>query len=190
MNPIERVIAGDEFNMVENCYFENIVSCGHKPIRLTARSFTKQQNKAIEKKVKIDPAVHHVLKCHGGYHLKVYDIHKVNSPQIHLEFKDQDSWDKAITQIRAAFSPDAIVYALTTVNRENGMMVEWVRAATENGQKAQKLILQTVDTEDYKMISFQKQKKAAGDMWADTCKYGSTTVTIDKATCHTGAHSE
>lgn len=185
---MKRIICADQFNNIEGCYFADIAEHGHKPVSLVAESYNQIESTKNKVPVKIDKSLEHVISCHGGYYVTKLTRAVSSSPIINLKFTDEETWDKAITAIRAAWGNKIIVKSFTTINRETGQTIIWERKPVENGFKLSKLVLSSVNAVPFEDCKYQVQQKASGEMWEDTCEYEMKQRTVFNPACHAGSH--
>lgn len=186
---LKRIIAPNEFNLINGCYFDDFVTHGHMPIYLKT-IYQKSVNADTKKTpVKISKDIQKTLSCAGEFWIGRMAETKERSPLLHLRYVSEELWDAAINKVCSTWGKDAVVREMLTKNRDNGHIVSWKRGATENGNQASQLVLDSVNDEPWTVCHYKTQRAAAGELWVDTCEYMDSIRTIQVPTCVTGSHA-
>ena len=142
---LKRIIAPENFNLINGCYFDDFVTHGHLPVYVQA---IYQKSVSAETKrtpVRISKEIQKTLSCSGDFWFGRLSETKERSPKLHLRFLTEEEWDAAINKICSSWGRDAMVREMLTKNRDNGLVVLWKRAATENSNRVSQLVLNSVD---------------------------------------------
>ena len=186
---LKRIIAPENFNRINTCYFEDFVTHGHLPVSLCTEYIKKTDANKTKVVVPMPRAIQKSLSCRGEFYITKTTYQEERSPKLTVKYISGDSWDATINKICSTWGKEAIVKEMVTKNRDTLAIIRWIRAATENGANPPQLVLDSVDDVPWTECHYKTQRAAAGELWVDTCEFMEKERVVYVSTCVTGSHA-
>jgi len=185
---IKRIIAANRFNLINGCYSADFFERGHTPVSLITRFYKQTDSTKDKRPIKIPNNLLNTMQSRGGFYVVKNVQTYERSPHINIRYNNAKMWDDAINRVCSQWGKDAWVLEVITNNRDQNTIVHWKKAATENVSKNGKLVLFSANGISWEDCPFKEQRRAAGDLWEDTCEYKEAKKTTYKAACEYGSH--